>query len=124
MKKPAAIVAHHQPPHATLPTYLIGFLLSLYLTFIAYWLTVHHSISTSYLAAAIIGLALLQFFVQAWYFLHIGRERKPRWNLLIFSFMILTVLILVIGSLWIMANLDYHHQMSPQEIIKDEGVKL
>ena len=124
MKKPAAIVAHHQPPHATLPTYLIGFLLSLYLTFIAYWLTVHHSLSTSYLAAAIIGLALLQFFVQAWYFLHIGCERKPRWNLLIFSFMILTVLILVIGSLWIMANLDYHHQMSPQEIIKDEGVKL
>jgi cytochrome o ubiquinol oxidase operon protein cyoD len=127
MKKPAAIVAHHQPPHASLSTYVVGFLLSLYLTLTAYWFTVHHALSTTNLVAAIIGLAILQFLVQVWFFLHIGRESSPRWNLLMFGFMLLTVCIVVFGSLWIMANLDYHHKGSPEEvnnsIIRDEGVE-
>lgn len=127
MKKPPPVVSHHTPPHATPAGYVVGFSLSLYLTIVAYWLTVHRSFDAYFLGVAIITLALMQFCVQAWFFLHIGRESRPRWNLLIFSFMVLAVAIIVIGSLWIMANLDYHHSLSPadtnQEIIKDEGVQ-
>jgi len=118
----------HKPilttPHAKLSTYIIGFLLSLYLTLTAYWLTVHGALSRDTLIAAILGLAVIQFFVQAFFFLHIGKESKPRWNLLVFGFMLLIVLIVVIGSLWIMANLEYHHDVTPAElnnsIIEDE----
>jgi cytochrome o ubiquinol oxidase operon protein cyoD len=58
------------------------------------------------LRGALAFLALVQAAVQFLFFLHLGREFKPRWNLLVFSFMALVLLILVFGSLWIMYNLD------------------
>ena len=74
----------------------------------------------------LLSLAAIQLFVQAIFFLHLGKESKPRWNQQLFAFMLATVIIIVGGSLWIMANLDYHHQnLNPKqtdaEIIKDEG---
>ncbi len=60
------------------------------------------------------SLAIVQFFVQLFFFLHLGHESKPRWRILIFSFMLLVVVIVVFGSIWIMQNLDYHH-MTPTE---------
>ena len=57
---------------------------------------------------AIIFLAVVQLVVQLVFFLHLGRERQPRWNLLAFAFMAIVLLILVLGSLWIMNNLNYH----------------
>ena len=51
---------------------------------------------------------LAQFFTQLLFFLHLGRETKPRWKLLVFLFMTMIVAILVFGSLWIMYNLNYH----------------
>ena len=35
-----------------------------------------------------------------------GQEAKPRWETLIFCFMVLILLIIVIGSLWIMNDLN------------------
>lgn len=113
-------------PHPALSTYVIGFIFSLYLTLTAYWFSVNHALSERTLVVMVVCLAIIQFFVQAWFFLHIGKESKPRWNLLIFGFMIMVVAILVVGSLWIMANLDYHHNLSSEEtnskIIRDEGI--
>jgi cytochrome o ubiquinol oxidase operon protein cyoD len=58
------------------------------------------------------------------FFLHLGRETKPRWKLAVFVGMIIIVAILAFGSLWIMANLNYH--MAPSQtdtfIVKDEGI--
>lgn len=90
-------------------TYLIGFGLSLVCTLGAYILVANHLLSKTGLLVAITSLALLQFIVQLICFLHLGRESKPRWNLLAFIFMIGVVVILVAGSLWIMINLSYHH---------------
>jgi len=41
------------------------------------------------------------------FFLHLGIESKPRWNLLVFYFMVVVLAILLYGSFWIMSNLDY-----------------
>jgi cytochrome o ubiquinol oxidase operon protein cyoD len=98
----------------TFRTYLVGFLWSLVLTFAAYDLVIHHTLSATPLVAAIIGLALVQFVIQLVFFLHLGRETKPRWKLFVFFFMIMVVLILVLGSLWIMHNLNY--RMTPQQV--------
>lgn len=107
-------------------SYITGFLLSVYLTIVAYLLVSRHVFTGRILISLIIGLALVQFAVQAWYFLHLGQERNPRWKQITFVFMMGTVLILVVGSLWIMANLDYHHSTTPSEtdtmIIEDEGI--
>jgi len=100
----------------TLIGYINGYALSLYLTITAYLLVTHRIFSNHHLVFAVIGLALIQFLVQAFFFLHLGHETKPRWKLYVFLFMILVVGILVLGSLWIMANLNYHHPQTPNQI--------
>ncbi len=111
--------------HGTLATYIAGFVLSVALTLVAYTLVVNQSFGTrTMLVAVIVGLAVVQFIVQMIFFLHLGRETRPRWNLIVFSFMLIVLFILVLGTLWIMQNLDYHMgtpEELEQQIIEDEG---
>lgn len=86
--------------------YIRGFVLSLVLTFTAYFMVTEQWLVGWNLALAVMSLALVQVVVQLFYFLHMGAERKPRVNLHIFLFMVLVLAIIVIGSLWIMQNLS------------------
>lgn len=104
----------HTANHGSYVSYTVGFLLSIALTLAAYFLVVDRILSGSTLVVAIIGLAIVQLFVQLTFFLHLGGESKPRWNQMVFWFALLVVLIIVIGSIWIMANLDYN--MMPEEM--------
>ncbi len=112
-----------------LSSYVTGFLASVYLTVTAYLLVVHHLFNGWALVMTIAGLALVQLVVQLVFFLHLGQESKPRWNLMAFLFMSMVVVIVVSGSLWIISNLNYHHHhtLSPNDtnsfIIHDEGYK-
>lgn len=110
--------------HGSLATYIAGFIMSVALTLVAYALVVQKTLDKEMLTVAIVGLAIAQFIVQVVFFLHLGRERSPRWNLVTFGFMLMVLFILVLGTLWIMHNLDY--QMMPSQdlerhIIEDEG---
>lgn len=112
--------------HGTVQSYTVGFITSLILTFAAYLMVVNHLFSGWGLLLAIAGLAIAQLLVQLLFFLHLGQESRPRWNLQVFAFMLIVLFIVVGGSLWIMKNLDYHHgNMTPQQtndfITKDEG---
>jgi cytochrome o ubiquinol oxidase operon protein cyoD len=93
---------------STLISYVLGFSLSVLLTLAAYLSVANHALMGKSLVLVIAGLAVVQLFVQLLFFLHLGRESRPRWNLLVFSFMLLVVGIVVGGSLWIMDNLNYH----------------
>lgn len=115
MAKPEIIISEHKPEHASLVPYISGYLLSLYLTIFAYIVVTRKVWSSHVLLWVIAVLAIIQFFVQAVFFLHLGTETKPRWKSLVFGTMIVVVLILVFGSLWIMSNLNYH-MMSPNEL--------
>ncbi|RYX78727.1 cytochrome o ubiquinol oxidase subunit IV [bacterium] len=103
-----------------LRNYTIGFVVSLLLTLLAYTLVTQYlsndsiPLSQTVVIIALAVLAMAQFVVQLVLFLHLGTERKPRWKFFVFWFMIFIVLILVVGSLWIMHNLDYN-MMSPAE---------
>lgn len=96
--------------------YVIGYLLAIILTIIAYLIVVNNWLEDDALIAALMGLASVQLVVQLIFFLHLGHESKPRWNSSIFWFMLLTLLILVVASLWIMYNLDYNMMMTPEEM--------
>lgn len=99
--------------------YTIGFITSLVLTAAAYLLILKHtnndhsSISHEVLITAVISLAIVQLLVQAVYFLGVGFSKEKRLNTVVFAFMLLIVLIIVIGSIWIMHNLNYN-MMSPE----------
>lgn len=104
-----------RPPHSsTLRAYSTGFALSLMLTIAAYVSVVNEVLTGTMLIAIITSLAVAQLLVQLVFFLHLQRETKPRLNLIVFSFMLIVVGIVVIGSLWIMHNLDYN--MMPHEM--------
>ncbi len=103
-----------QAQHGTFLSYLSGFVLSVFLTLYAYISVVHHSFSGKKLMAWLLGLAVVQFCVQLFFFLHIGRETRPRWKLAALFSMIVVVLLVVLGSLWIMYNLNY--RMTPDRM--------
>lgn len=94
--------------HGSLATYTAGFVLSVVLTVAAYYFVVNDTFAHRELIAIIVGLAVAQLMVQLLFFLHLGKESKPRWNLIVFMFMLMVVGIVVIGSIWIMDNLDYN----------------
>ncbi len=100
-------------------SYLVGFFLSILLTLSAYFAVVNHHFPKTLLLLVIVGSGTLQMLVQFIFFLHLGKESKPRWNMMVFLFMALVAIILVIGSLWIMYHLDYQlmdmHSMHTHE---------
>ena len=107
------VVAQHDTNRGTLASYVTGYIFSIYLTFAAYLMVYNHLFSNIVLTTVIVILALVQFIIQVVFFLHLGRETKPRWKLAVMLFMIMVVVILVGGSLWIMSNLNV--RMTPQQ---------
>ena len=104
--------------HASVKSYMIGFVLSVILTAIPFGLvmdTTHHGFSAETVLAAILAFAIVQVFVHIVYFLHMDRSAEQRWNVLAFSFTILILAIVVAGSVWIMHNAttNMEHSMAP-----------
>lgn len=100
--------------------YIFGYFISAILTLVAFTLiyqhvTSHHQIfSHEFLKITVLVLAIAQFIAQLGFFLHLGSGAHRGWNLAIFSSALGLILIIVIGSLWIMNHLNYN--MTPQQM--------
>lgn len=92
--------------HGTLKSYVIGFIASLLLTGASFLLVITKSLLGHGLIYAIMGLAVIQAIIQLLFFLHVGQEAKPRWETYIFCFTVVVLLIIMIGSLWVMNDLE------------------
>lgn len=108
-------------------SYVVGFILSLVFTFIPYYLVVEKVFAGSALLVTIFGFAILQMIIQIVFFLHLGREKGPRWQLAFFVSTVGIILVVVAGSLWIMNHL--HYNMTPvtpadasKKLVEDEGI--
>ena len=100
----------------TAARYAIGFVLSLALSMLAYFYVVLPGDKTWLLP--ILGvLAVTQMAVQLVFFLHLGDEVGPRWRLASFGFMLLILVVVVVGSLWVMVHLNNNmmHMTSDQK---------
>lgn len=121
MSKNNQNISNREAAPGTYTSYITGFVLSLALTALAYLLVVNGYFSgVNQAVAVVIGLAIAQLFVQLIFFLHLGRESKPRWNAMALIFAAIVVVVVVLGSIWIMKNLDYNMHQSDKQIIKDE----
>jgi cytochrome o ubiquinol oxidase operon protein cyoD len=90
-------------------SYVIGFVLSVILTVFAYHIVSAQVITgeTLYFVLAVIGL--LEVLVQAIFFIRLNAKTEDdKWNMISFIFTIIVIMIVVIGSLWIMYNLNYY----------------
>ena len=88
--------------------YIIGFLLSLLFTTIPYYFVVNKVVTGNTLLALILGFAVLQMLVQIFFFLHLGRGPKPLYNVVFFISTVGIILIVVLGSVFIINNLHYN----------------
>lgn len=92
--------------HGSKKSYAVGFVSSLLLTGASFAIVGLRLLPASIAMYAISAFALLQAIIQLLFFLHLGQEDKPQWETLIFYFMVLILLIIVVGSLWIMYDLN------------------
>lgn len=108
MSHPHEIVAKQGTGQKTLASYVVGFLLCVVLTLIAFGLIKTRPFSDVYLYLSLAGLAIVQLLVQTICFLRLNASKEGQWNLFPFLFVILIISIFVGGSLWIMYNLNYY----------------
>lgn len=112
--KTTVVRTHYDAERGSYRTYVIGFVLSIIFTLLAYLTVIKQTFRGNGLIATLLGLAVVQFVVQLYFFLHVGRETKPRWKTLTLFLMLVFVLIVVLGSIWVMYSLNY--RMSPNQI--------
>lgn len=89
-----------------LRSYIIGGALAFGLTAAAFGLAVFKLLPAAALLPVIGALALIQIVVQFRFFLHIDLSRQKREDLQLILFTGLLILIMVGGTVWIMASLD------------------
>ncbi|MBA4109564.1 MAG: cytochrome o ubiquinol oxidase subunit IV [Leptothrix sp. (in: Bacteria)] len=106
---------HDDGNHGSLRDYTIGFVLSVILTAIPFWLVmgkVFNDSSTT--ALVILGFAAVQIVVHMIYFLHMNARSEGGWNMLALIFTIVLVVITLAGSLWVMFHMNAN--MMPMSI--------
>lgn len=100
---------HHggDMPHSTFKGYMTGFVLSVILTAIPFWLVMADVIKdTGVTALVLLGFAAVQIVVHMIYFLHMNFQSEGGWNMLALIFTAVIVFIALIGSLWVMYHLN------------------
>lgn len=117
---------HDHADHGSVKTYMTGFILSVILTAIPFWLVmgkvVKDSTTTGYI---LLTFAAVQIVVHMIYFLHMNSKSEGGWNMLSLIFTTILVVIMLAGSLWVMHHLN--HNMMPtmdHREVKPESIKL
>jgi len=92
--------------HATVKGYLVGFMLSVVLTAIPFWLVMAKVLPTTLTSIIILAFAALQMIVHIVYFLHLDRRSQGGWNLLALVFTAIVLFILLSGTIWVMLHMN------------------
>jgi len=101
--------------HGTFKGYATGFILSVILTAIPFWLVMGKVFDRpSVTALVILGFAAVQIVVHMVYFLHMNTRSEGGWSLLALIFTLVLVVITLSGSLWVMYHLN--HNMMPMSV--------
>ena len=98
---------HDAHDHGSLKTYAIGFILSVILTAIPFWLVMNKTITnTGTMGLVLLAFAAVQVVVHMVYFLHMNAKSEGGWNMMAMIFTIMIVVIAMAGSLWVMYHLN------------------
>lgn len=95
--------------HGSSRSYLIGFILSVFLTLIPFLLVMHPALPRNITAWTVVIIGAIQILAHLKYFLHLDTAAEQRWNLIALVFSTVIILLLVGLSLWIMSSI--HHNM-------------
>ncbi|KRB51400.1 cytochrome o ubiquinol oxidase subunit IV [Rhizobium sp. Root708] len=110
----------HEAAHGTLGSYMIGFVLSVILTAIPFWLVMAGVFDNSTVTAAwIMGLGAVQIVVHMIFFLHMNPRSEGGWTMMALIFTLLLVAIALAGSLWVMHHLNTNMMPMSPEMMKN-----
>lgn len=87
--------------HGSSKQYTIGFILSILLTVVPFGM-VMSGMTGGVVVATVAITAIAQVLVQLVYFMHLNGSEEQRWDTITFVYTILTIAILLIGSIWVM----------------------
>lgn len=95
--------------HGSLKSYIIGFGLSILLTIIPLAVVMNHMLSKTGTLVLILIMAVLQFGVQLFFFMHVKEGENARWNIMALIFGLVILVTIVAGSIWIMTYNQVTH---------------
>lgn len=89
--------------------YLVGFISCSILTLLSFWAAMSQRFSKLEVLVLILSSAGIQFLVQAIFFLRLTTQTEQgRTNIMTFLFTGVILISIILGSLWIMWNLNYY----------------
>lgn len=98
---------HDGADHGSFKSYMIGFILSVLLTAVPFWLVMGDVLDNkTFTVLLIMGLGVIQIFVHMIYFLHMNTKSEGGWTFMALIFTVVVVMITLIGSLWVMYNMN------------------
>jgi len=99
--------AHAQAAsHGSVKTYAVGFILSVILTAIPFWLVMGGEFNRQITLIGIVAFAVIQIVVHLKYFLHLNFTQEGRLNTFTFLFTAMVIVMLVGLSVWIITSAD------------------
>jgi cytochrome o ubiquinol oxidase operon protein cyoD len=107
------------PAHGTLKCYMTGFVLSVVLTAIPFWLVMGNVLNdTLKTSIVIMAFAAVQIVVHMIYFLHMNTKSEGGWTFIALVFTLTLVVVTLAGSIWVMYHMDQNMMpMSPHEAL-------
>lgn len=106
--------AHSEGSHGSFQSYMTGFVLSVILTVIPFWLVMGNVLDNSLVTTLVIlALGGVQMVVHVIYFLHMSTKSEGGWTFMALIFTITLVVIMLAGSVWVMYHLN--HNMMPMD---------
>jgi cytochrome o ubiquinol oxidase subunit IV len=104
----------HGSSHGSFQSYMTGFVLSVILTVIPFWLVMGNVLDNSLVTTLVIlALGAVQMVVHVIYFLHMSTKSEGGWTFMALIFTITLVVIMLAGSVWVMYHLN--HNMMPMD---------
>jgi len=96
----------HTGAHGDVRSYVIGFVLSVILTAVPFWLVMTGALPKDQAVPACMGFAAIQIVVHLFYFLHMNGRAVRSWNGVAMFFTLLILAILFVGTLWVMYHMN------------------
>jgi cytochrome o ubiquinol oxidase operon protein cyoD len=106
--------------HSTFKGYMTGFVLSVVLTAIPFWLVMAKVFDkSSTTALVVLAFAAVQIVVHMIYFLHMNTRSQGGWTMLALIFTLVLVVITLSGSLWVMFHLKENMMPATSEQMRN-----
>ncbi|UDF33822.1 UNVERIFIED_ORG: cytochrome o ubiquinol oxidase subunit IV [Shinella sp. XGS7] len=97
----------HEAGHGSFKGYMVGFILSIILTAIPFWLVMSGALDSKLLTAVLVmGIGVVQIVVHMVYFLHMNPRSEGGWTMMALIFTLVIVGIALAGSLWVMYHMN------------------